>query len=533
MPQAHPTNASLELIARLEEAAREQAKTAEHPIHVSELTSLPAFAYEKLRNIVDYKEEHLLRKNAVRRFLKRKFLLPQFSQSPPQAAQALIRELILSRYLPNDSLPESLAEALGNVLGKYYALFDQVRSRGCDTPRWREQLLGLAAVECDSRLVSPAERNAYTAFAANLIRPALDLSAIGSGTDIQNVHLVLAIERVLNRADRDILNYYLLLHYYPDWFTLPSTQAGVYLAPHVGSLLNTFTDLNSGLASKRLMPIIRRLCVPLVIFRDALKLFEGSARDLLHNPQRLEQQMRTSYQAYWLATRRRIRRKGFHAMAYIFITKILIAILLELPYEKFILGNIAYLPLSINLIFPPVLMLVITLLIKSPTAQNEERVVESIREFVYDGPADFYAPQVLVIGRAKLWARVFYGLLYILTVGASFSAVVFLLWRLNFNLVSGTLFIFFASLVSFFGISLRQQARQLKVAQGRETITSFVLDFFTFPIVALGKWLSTTFDRYNFLIFLLDFLFEVPFKTLLKLIEDWFHFLKEKKEDML
>ncbi|MFA4834081.1 MAG: hypothetical protein WC619_04540, partial [Patescibacteria group bacterium] len=40
-------------------------------IKVSEVISKMAFYYEKIRNSVDYKEENLLRKNAVERILKR------------------------------------------------------------------------------------------------------------------------------------------------------------------------------------------------------------------------------------------------------------------------------------------------------------------------------------------------------------------------------------------------------------------------------------------------------------------------------
>ena len=524
---------SAELVDLLASTNTSDSLTTVKTIHVSELTSLPAFAYEKIRNIVDYKEENLLRKNAISRLLKRKFILPQFNQPSAAVAQAIIRELILSRYLANDSVPESVIAQLSVVLDKYFALFDAIRHRGCEIPRWREQILGLAAVECDSYIVSTQERHAYTAFATRLIRPSLDLTLLDQSADRQNIQITLTIERVLNRADRDILNYYLLRHYYPDWFQLEGQAAGTYLAPLVTKLLQEFSAISSDPLGKRLLTIIKRLLVPVMIFRQACRSYPGRVNDLLRNFQTLEQQIRTTYRAYWRDTRRRIRRKGFHAMAYIFITKILLAILLELPYEKFVVGHISYLPLGINLLFPPLLMMVITLLIKSPGAQNEERIVQGVKEMITDTEADFFATHQLTAKTTKFWAKLFYGLLYILTMTASFSALVFLLWRLGFNTLSGALFIFFVSLVSFFGISLRQQARQLKVVSRRETITTFLLDFFAVPIVALGKWLSNTFDRYNFLVFVMDFLFEVPFKTILKIIEDWFHFLKEKKEEMM
>lgn len=532
MPQALPSEIVNDLLDTLEQANDDKKQRLENPIHVSEITGLPAFAYEKLRNIVDYKEENLLRKNAIRRYLKRKFLLPQFSEA--DLAHELVRELILSRYLPNDSVDEQVVKQINNILTKYHLLIDDIKQRGCNEAKWREQILGLAAVECDNIVVAPSERLAYTTFANKLIAVSLDFSALGSTAEENNIQLVLAIERVLNKADRDILNFYLLLHYYSAWFKLAEPEAAVaYLAPHVSKLLNQFSKINSDKLGKRLLTIVRRLLVPVVILRSSIHGYVGSKPELFRHPNKLEDLVRKTYQKYWKATRKRIRLKGIHAMAYIFLTKIVLAILIELPYEKIVLGEINYVPLGINLLFPPLLMLIITLLIKSPNIQNEERIVEATKELVYGGEKDFYHQYHLTALQPKFWTKMFYALLYTVTIAGSFSALVLVLWKLNFNILSGALFIFFVSLVSFFGISLRQEARQLKVIKGRETISSFIIDFFAFPVVAFGKWLSTTFDKYNFFVFILDFLFEVPFKTLLKVIEDWFHFLKEKKEEMM
>ncbi len=523
------------LLHQLDEArVAEERPPAGNLIHVSEITSLPAFVYEKIRNIIDYKDEYLLRKNAIRRFLKRSLLLPKLAQSPEAAVRALVRELVLSRYLKNDSVPETVVATLGPILGKYYELFSELGRLGCDAPRWREQVQGIAAVECDSHLVSPAERNAYVSYAYQLLQPVLQLPDALESDDAKKVQLVLTLERVLERADRDIINYYLLRHYFPDWFTLSPETAARWLAPQVGACLKTFAELQDYRLGRRLLPPVKRLLVPLITLRDLFHTGQGSRRDLLSKPQKLESLIRETYQSYWRATRKRIRRKGFHAMAYIFLTKMLLALLLEIPYERIVLQqeHLTYLPLAINLLFPPLLMLVITLLIKSPEAHNEARVVTGVQEMVYGGEADFFKPYRLKTAPPKFWRRFFYSLLYLITFGATFGLLVWLLSSLGFNLLSGALFIFFISLVSFFGISLRQQARQLKVVAGKETFSAFVVDFFTLPVVAFGKWLSTTFDKVNIFVFFLDFLFEMPFKSLLKIIEDWFAFLKEKKDEM-
>src|SRR3989344_2127863 len=119
MPQATSREIINELLGSLNQAKVAESKVPERPIHISELTGLPAFAYEKLRNIIDYKEENLLRKNAISRFFKRKFLIPQFNLQPTATARELVRELILSRYVANDSVDESQLGQIGVILNKY------------------------------------------------------------------------------------------------------------------------------------------------------------------------------------------------------------------------------------------------------------------------------------------------------------------------------------------------------------------------------------------------------------------------------
>lgn len=528
-PSRH-TQEFLQLIERAKHS--EETRADGNKIHVSELASLPSFVYEKLRNIVDYKDEYLLRKNAIKRFLRRSFVVPKLVSSPQASALALVRELTLSRYLPNDSVGEVTIGILTQVLTKYQKLIEEVSRIGCDVPKWRETIYGVAAVECDAHLISPAERNAYVTYGYRLLQPILELPDALESDEAKNVQLVMSLERVLERADRDILTYYLFRHYYVDWFTQPPEQAAKLLAPNLAAYLNTFQRLIEYPLGKRLLPHVRRQLIPLVVLRDLLRNYSGNEYAALAAATKLEDETRRTYRSLWQATRRRLRRKGLHAMAYIFLTKMVLAIAFEYPYELYVIQEINYLPLAINLIFPPLLMLIITLLIKSPGEANEQRIVQAVHEMIYSGEPDFFKPRRIRTAPPSFWKRFSYGLLYTITMGGSFGLLVFVLSELGFNLLSGALFIFFVSLVSFFGISLRQQARQLKVVDGRETLSAFLVDFFTLPVVAFGKWLSTTFDRINVFVFVLDFLFEIPFKSLLKMIEDWFMFLKQKKEDM-
>ena len=102
-------------------------KEEEPTIEVSEITSQAAFIYEKLRNAVDYKEEHLIRRAALERILKRKIALNLKSD---KIARSLIAEFIRAGYLPNNEIPERVAENLQHIIDRHLLPHKKVSGDG-------------------------------------------------------------------------------------------------------------------------------------------------------------------------------------------------------------------------------------------------------------------------------------------------------------------------------------------------------------------------------------------------------------------
>ena len=69
-------------------------------VTVEQLTGRFGVLYEKLRSLVDYKEQHVIRQSAIRRMLKRQLYL----ERKPNSGSALLRELVSSGYLPNNKV---------------------------------------------------------------------------------------------------------------------------------------------------------------------------------------------------------------------------------------------------------------------------------------------------------------------------------------------------------------------------------------------------------------------------------------------
>src|SRR5258708_7243965 len=126
-------------------------------INVHAAVSRFSVLYEKIRNAVDYKDEHLLRKAAILRILKRQLVLEDDSAL---IAMRLIKELIAARYLPNGSLPETIVQDAASVVRKFQAV--QKSTVGFD--RHDSWLLGIVAAELEELLDDHRQEKALVNF---------------------------------------------------------------------------------------------------------------------------------------------------------------------------------------------------------------------------------------------------------------------------------------------------------------------------------------------------------------------------------
>jgi len=90
-------------------------------IEVDSFVSKIANIYEKIRNAIDYKEDHLIRKSAILRILQRHLLI---KLTPDSVAMALIKELIRAGYLENSLIPYQKVDEVQAILERYLAVFN-------------------------------------------------------------------------------------------------------------------------------------------------------------------------------------------------------------------------------------------------------------------------------------------------------------------------------------------------------------------------------------------------------------------------
>lgn len=511
---------ALEVIAPIPmpEATSEDARLTVHAA-VSRASSL----YEKIRNAIDYKDEHLVRKAAIERIVKRRAL---FDRDPRSVSLHLIRELIAAKYLPNQTLPESLVDEIEPVVQKFFA----VRDQDLGGLRQEEWVLGLVAAELEELLGDRGQGKAMARFLFDRIGDRIRVTGAFDET-IRRLQVYIACHRVLFKADDEMIAYR-LVHFYVSAWMRPEEWLGApqEMAQRMFAVREQIMGQIHHPLSQKFLTAVKPWGVALDILRESFEEKPALSEKLQEMTPALKQQITKIAERRYQASRNRLKTGTRRSIIYLFMSKMLLALAVEIPFERYLYEQIHTTSLAVNVLFPPVLMWLVGLFIRVPGKENTERIVRAVEELLSEeGPKgrDIKLPRE----RSRV-GRIGFGFVYILTFCLTFGLVIFGLHMLQFTWVSSAIFLFFLCVVSFFAYRLRLNAREYVVMREQDSLRTVLIDLFMLPILRAGQYLSVQVSRINILVLFFDFIIEAPFKTLLNTLEELFAYLKEKKEEL-
>jgi hypothetical protein len=519
-----------------------KSEADEPKLNVSEIVSKMAFYYEKIRNTVEYKEEHLLRKNSIERILWRQIVIESSLADRTKGkdiAEHLLTELIRAAYLPNNKILKSKCVEIGDIIDKYlnlrkYALeglrYLQIKEKN-ELTRW---ILAIAASEIEERLGRNQTDKIVIDYMYQVLLENIQLPDDSNFSDDKEIQIYIGIYRSYLKFDKDMISYILLKFIQPDW---QKAEAKDLLVSELGrNLLRLKNEIEEQLEhplSGQLNRIISRYTVFFSILCDVVtenpvKVYESFTKDPKAFPRLIKQ---SAEKRYSLA-KSKLWRAAIRSILYIFITKSIFAFILEIPATQWFGEEINTISLFINITFPAVLLFLIVLFTRMPSSSNTEKIVEGIEEIVFvererQEPFRLRTP----VPRSTFMNAMF-GIIYSITFILSFGFVVWALDQINFSFVSIILFLFFLALVSFFSIRIRKSTRELLIMPPRDTVLGLLGDFFYVPIIQAGKWLSENFSKINVFVFILDFIIEAPFKVFVAITEEWTKYVRERKDEI-
>jgi hypothetical protein len=506
------------------------ASSDEPKITIHEAVGKVAYVYEKIRNAVDYQEEHLLRKNAIARMLKRRIMSRERGNV---IAKPLIQELIRAGYLKNKYFPEARIPDIENIINKYAGLISIVadNSQAGEKNKMFNWIVSVASYELEQYLTPSIKDDALVECMYKIIRPNLDLVEEIPNPEDRDIQIYIAIHRALIKSDQAMLRYHLVYYYAPEWRYITPAELPEFAHKLLGLTRHIERQINNS-KSDKLFRYMKKFSPLFSILKDVLNQNQNAEDYLVNHPDKLETAIHAACQKRYQEASRKLSRGVIRSIIYIFLTKTIMAFILELPYEAIFLKSIRLVPLAINITFHPLLMYLIATSIRVPAEQNTQRIIQGIKEIIYDLPDKEIIRARVTTFKSSKFLSVVFSILYFLTFIFTFGLIIWLLHVLHFSIVSAFLFILFLCVISFFGLHLRSTAKELVIIDRREGGFMVIFDFLTLPILRVGRWLSRNTSKVNIFMFLMDFIIEAPFKVLVETIEDWVSFQREKKEEV-
>ncbi|MFZ6035553.1 MAG: hypothetical protein ACOYUK_00185 [Patescibacteria group bacterium] len=509
------------------EGAKDEPK-----VTVNETVSKMAYVYEKVRQAIDYQEEHLIRKNAITRMLKRRI----FSQErTAQVAAPLIRELIRAGYLPNAYFPERRLPDIESIIIKYTYLLDALNRQTADQKKRKRTInwvISVMAFEIEEYLKPSIRDDALVELMYKTLRGQVDLSRDIFNPEDQDIQVYIAIHRALIKSDSAMLRYHLLYYYAPQWrFMTPDETSD--FATQIPAYVERIEQQINHRVGDRLFNYAKKFAPIFTILKDVIQSHPDRAEAILGDPTQLGQAVTQACNTRYAAASAKLSRGVIRSIIYIFLTKTIMAFVFELPYELLVLKHVKILPLAINVVFHPTLMFLIATSMRVPADRNTQKIYQGIYEVVYDPEEKEITKKKQQTMRASGFLNGLFNVLYGLAYVVTFGLIIWLLNALEFSIVSGFLFLFFLSVISFFGLRLRQTAKELVIVDRREGFFNIIFDFFALPILRAGRWIARRTSKVNVFMFIMDFIIEAPFKILVETIEDWVSFQQQKKEETI
>jgi len=523
--EAVSTEKARKILGYMKPPAEPWAEVPGEKITVHAAVSRVAVFYETLRNAIDYKDEHLLRKAALLRILKRRLA---FSDDPKNIALYLIKELIAARYLPNGAVPEMLVDVTAQIIQKFQVL----RKTGVGDERYFRWLIGLVGAEIEEALDERAHERGLSVFLYEALEDKITLKKNAALDDVERrLQIYVACLRLFLKADDDVVSYKLVRAYYSSWMRPEEwTDARAMALQMLGVERQVRHQLKHRFGQK-FQAAVKPAAVALRLLVEALKKKPELAEKMLKN---IESELYPIVEAVaderLGAAKGKLRRGTVRAVIYLFITKMALALCLEVPFETLLYKELDMTALAINISFPPVLMFIIGAMIRMPGPENVAKIKKLVSQLLSDSGLD--SRDIKVPARKSWWRRLILQIVYVCTFGLTFGLVFSGLKRLNFTPVSSAIFIFFLCVVSFFAYRLRQTAREFVVVEKPERFSTALGDLFFYPILRAGQFLSSSISRINIFLFFFDFLVEAPFKLFLNALETWFAYMREKKEEL-
>lgn len=497
----------------------------ENTLHVHNVNNMLLIAYEQLRNASENIESHLLFQRAIRRFYKRSLSF-MFNRPPKNLAQELIIELTQAEYLENDTISMVKVEHLDSIISDLYrAYWSIVDRKSVPNDRAQQWILELLSVQSEQVLNNPIRILSFANFAYMHFIDKINISDyVPEGEFIDPADypkiLYMGVHNALLKSDDGNIRNALL-----GFYSISTSELTRFI-----EFNKNYDRLAGSKTIAKVSRMVNRNGAPLRIIRSAFFSENHSLSSVnISNKSKTLAMIDAQVEEDYRQVKRGLRNGVIKSVVFLLITKALIGVIVEIPYDFYLYGTIIILPLVVNLVFPPAFIALTAFTFKLPSNTNTKAIGDYIDSMLYKSDN---VPVVIHADKVKGSSYVFNTVYAIVFVGA-FLLVADILRTLDFNVIQGIIFFIFLSTASFLGYRLTLRIKELEIITTSQGLIALVRDSLYAPFIFVGRGISYRFSRMNIVAQMLDIAIELPLKTIFRLIRQWTVFLSNKRDELL
>lgn len=506
--------------------ANNQQQSVGNAISVNPVVSELATWYEKFRTAMDYRDDEVMLRSAIERILKRRLLL---NRGGERIAPSLLRELVWARYFPDSTIGESTVTKVAHTIDLYLRFEDLLagkhRINRTEISEWVIQLL---SAEIEHILKPNSRKDLMCNFMFAIFRAKVVIE--DDSEETRDIQTFIAVRRSFANDDQAFLRYHLFKQYFGN-LTVHNSEK---LADNFMHAYNKITEQLKYPLKDKILSYVKNQTVPFLILDDVLRENSLESLYIASDEDKLNVAILNACNSRYKAIQGKVHRAIVRSVIFIFFTKAIFALFVEGTFEKFLYGQILWSSIALNTLTPPILMVIVGVLIKTPSRDNSFKILKKIHTILFDEDPNLGAKLTIKKKPSRLSplrASVFL-LLWFLTFALSFGGVLFILGKFSVNPLSQAIFILFLAIVSFVSYRINKTANMYQLKEQKESIATLVFDFFFMPFIQVGRKLTQAVSQINIILFIFDFIIETPFKGIVAFFEQWLLFLQTQREKL-
>jgi len=512
------------------------------PIRVDEIASRLAYFYERIRKIVDWKEENLLRRAAIVRIIKRSLILEishlksLFEVNVDTVAEPLVLELIRGGHLPNDEIPQEKIGEVDKVVKKYFYLLRNApfASQGPSFPlkkkvNFYDWIMEIAACEIEEVLAPPVRENALIEAMTSLVNERIKLIPKEQLTEEEKVTQThIAVHRTLFDLDDGIITYRLLKYKYPSWVN-PTNDFLAQIARNIFAVKASIDRSLGHPLGKEFFNICERTDTAFTILDDvfnSLKDNPEGIHQVFSDKESLQSLIIKFYQKRLATLKNRLFKLAVFSTLSVFASNWVTFFIVEVPLASLFYEGFNKVAATVDFLMPTLFMFALVAIIRPPSPSNQKKVVELIFGFVYEGETrDIYE---IKQRKKRFFTDLIIASFHLFAAGAFFGTMAYIFYRAKIPVTSVVLDTLTIAVNVFAALVIRNKAKEITVEE-KTSLWEFLLDIVSVPVAEFGSFFANKWKEYNVVSVFFNVLIEMPFVTAVEFVENWRNFLKEKK----